>query len=265
MRRIRYIPADTYVGTYILMLEWFNRDGYALLVGAIVVVAWVESVKLLAHAQLLQAWQRRKLLHIFTGPLFIFTWPLFSDNMSGACSASLLPLGMTLKFLLVGLGWLKDDDTVLSASRTGKSSELLKGPCLYGTIFLLSTLLFWKSIQAVLCLLILCFGDGFAEIIGRRFGDGNRLFWSPKKSLAGYAAFVASSTISIYLMISYFGIYIFPLHELQRYESNLLYRVLFDSILAGLVESLPVEDIDNLMVFLGAIGADILFIKLFAI
>ena len=43
-----------------------------------------------------------------------------------------MPLAITIKFGLIGLGILPDEKTVRSMSRTGRASELLKGPLLYG-------------------------------------------------------------------------------------------------------------------------------------
>jgi dolichol kinase len=158
---------------------------------------WVEGVKALGEKRVLAAWQRRKLLHIFTGPIFIFTWPLFTDSSNGAIWASLVPLAMTVKFSLIGLGLIKDEEAVATVSRTGDKRELLVGPLLYGLIFVSATLLFWKQARAVICLFVLCFGDGFAEIGGRKYGATNRWSHSPSKSMAGSISFVVASFFSI--------------------------------------------------------------------
>ena len=56
-------------------------------------------------------------------------------------------------------------------SRTGDRKELLRGPLCYGLIFALSTAVWWReSPLSVISLMLLCVGDGFADLVGRRYG-----------------------------------------------------------------------------------------------
>lgn len=260
-----------------------DGDIRACLFSTVLMLLWVEAVKILAHFRLLLNWQRRKVLHIFTGPIFLLTWSLFSYSTKGAFYAALVPGIMTLKFLLIGLGLFPDEDTVLSASRSGKRQELLRGPLFYGIIFTRTTYWYWKGIRAVLCLLILCFGDGFAEIFGKQFGQRHKLPWSPKKSYAGCIGFVLCSTGSIILFLSLFRDQLFPSHPqhfsdgIHRMSASmdvfyqeaeevrdffpLLIRILINCVMAALVESLPIDDFDNVTVFLAAILTDTFFLR----
>ena len=53
----------------------------------------------------------------------------------------------------------------------------------------------------------LCFGDGFADILGQ-FQKGNRkLLWNPKKSVYGLSAFVMCSFLASTLYVYYFSMY----------------------------------------------------------
>ena len=70
----------------------------------------------------------RKLLHVGMGPVFMMCWPWFSsaDGMKDGMRewaapivASLIPLLITLKFVLVAVGVLHDPLTVSSMARTG--------------------------------------------------------------------------------------------------------------------------------------------------
>lgn len=230
---------------------------WAFLVSASIAISWVEICKLLATKGLLVAWQRRKLLHVVTGPLYITTWTMFSNDHSGALWAALVPLAMTMKFIAVGIGILKDDDMVSSASRNNARGDLLKGPTLYGFIFVITTVLFWKSVQSVLCLFILCFGDGFAEICGRNFGRGNKIIYSPDKSIAGFLGFVSSSLVTTLLFLYLYGDQLFGLHWQLRPENRSVFiRIFVDCIIGGIVETLPLSDIDNVTVFLSAVLSD---------
>jgi dolichol kinase len=218
-------------------------------VSTVIMLLWVEVVKFCGKTFSLPSWQQRKLLHILTGPIFILTWPLFSDNVTGSIYAATVPAIMTLKFLLVGAGLLEDPDMVNTSSRSGKKEELLKGPVCYGIVFIFSTYLYWKSISGVIYLFILCFGDGMAEVFGRYFGSSNPLPWSPRKSFAGLLGFIISSYFVTYLFIGYYGSFLF--HPHPSYETaNLTNRLLCDVIIGGLVETLPIADYDNIIVFL---------------
>ncbi len=269
-----------------MVMEWFDNlhsDVRACIITTLIMVSWVEGMKFLAHQNLLQSWQRRKLVHIFTGPIFILTWPMFSYTHYGRQLAALVPLIVTMKFLLVGLGIVSDPDTVQSMSRSGRRQELLYGPLLYGIIFVATTYLYWKSVKAIICLLILCFGDGFAEIFGKRYGEKNKLPWSPKKSYAGWIGFTICSTLSICCILMVFQNHLFQndaiasslalekeglsdqyLLDVESFKSSsfivaYLPRILVDCLVAGLIETLPFEDIDNVTVFLAAIFTDSLF------
>jgi len=46
----------------------------------------------------------------------------------------IVPLAITVKFVLVALGVIPDAETVRSMSRTGNRHELLLGPTFYGTV-----------------------------------------------------------------------------------------------------------------------------------
>ena len=156
---------------------------------------------MMAKHNLMNTWVRRKVMHVGTGPLFILMWPQFSA--SGSVFASMVPLAMTLKFALIGLGLLNDEDAVNSMARSGKKEELLRGPLAYGVVFVLSTAMMWKQYRSVIALFALCFGDGAAEAFGRRFGRTVPLPWNKHKSLAGSAGFVFTATLCTYVFTMY--------------------------------------------------------------
>ena len=155
----------------------------------------------MAKHNLMNTWVRRKVMHVGTGPLFILLWPQFSA--SGSIFASMVPLAMTLKFALIGLGLLKDDDAVNSMARSGKKEELLRGPLAYGLVFILSTATMWKQYRSVIALFSLCFGDGAAEAFGRRYGRTVPLPWNKQKSFAGSVGFVFTATLCTYAFTMY--------------------------------------------------------------
>lgn len=57
----------------------------------------------------------------------------------------------------------------LPLQRSGRREELLTGPLLYGVVHMLLTVVFWTHSPAgVVAVAVLCFGDGAAELAGRR-------------------------------------------------------------------------------------------------
>ena len=66
--------------------------------------------------------------------------------------------------------------------RSGSRQELLRGPFMYGAVISALTALYWRdSPVGVTAIAVLCAGDGFADIIGRRYGGSNKLPHSPDK------------------------------------------------------------------------------------
>jgi phytol kinase len=107
-----------------------------------------------------------------------------------------------LSFVLLGLGILKDEETVKSMSRTGNPRELLRGILLYGIVILYCTIVYWTdSPVGITTMLILCIGDGFAGLIGTWlqrsvaksvFGP---LPWNRSKTAIGVISFIVLSII----------------------------------------------------------------------
>ena len=52
-----------------------------------------------------------------------------------------------------------------------------------------ATVVYWRvSPTGALAMSLMCGGDGLADVVGRRLGQGNALPWNPAKSWAGSAA-----------------------------------------------------------------------------
>ena len=218
----------------------------------------------------------RKLIHIGTGPLFMACWIFYgyhnhtilnNNNNSGGSGvlddneyaryfASSVPLVFAIKFGLVGLGVLIDEATVKSMSRSGAASELLKGPVIYGLIFVFSTIYWWRySPVGVVSLIILCVGDGFAEVIGRRFGK-KKLWKGHEKSWVGSSFFLASSFLASWFFLDWFS----SLGWLYFDFTQKWFNLLTICAAAAVTEAITPFDMDNLTVFLvvGFLGSYLL-------
>ena len=83
----------------------------------------------------------------------------------------IVPLAITIQFILVGLGVMRDEDAVKAMSRSGDPGEILRGPVYYGVVFVILTVLFWLDHPAgVIALSLLCAGDGVRGDLGRKYG-----------------------------------------------------------------------------------------------
>ena len=186
----------------------------------------------------------RKIIHIGTGPLFILCWNLFSAEPRARILAALVPLAITLQFALVGLGVLQDPAAVKAMTRTGNPREILRGPLFYGLIFVACTLAFWRtSPVGILALMLMCGGDGLADIVGRRWGSA-RLPINQQKSWAGSAAMAVGGFVFAFVFVALFQA--MGLYRLNLPLGGTAVRVGVISLIVAVVEALPLPDVDNI-------------------
>lgn len=136
-------------------------------------------------------------------------------------------------------------------SRTGKSSELLYGPLMYGASIVLTTLLYWKNAQAgIVAIILLCAGDGFAGLIGQKYsGSKNRLPHNPSKTWQGSASFIVASLVFSVTYLSLFQG--FGYFEFSLVDD--LPRLIITILATAVVESLPLREWDNLFVLISGL------------
>ncbi len=193
----------------------------------------------------------RKVIHIGTGPIFVLCWLFFQDTFSARFWAALVPLGITLQFLLIGMGVIKDEAAVMAMTRHGQASEILRGPLFYGIVFVLLTLVYWHdSPIGLIALMLLCGGDGLADVLGKRIPSPS-LPWSRGKTVAGSLAMLLGGWIIAALVLGFFIL----MGAIRAPLSILLGPLFTIATLAAVVESLPLSDLDNLTVPAAAILA----------
>lgn len=218
-------------------------------------VFWLRMINFLTGQGYLPADLGRKIIHIGTGPIFVICWLLFDNVPSARFFAAIVPLVITLQFILVGSGIIRDDKAVKSMSRSGDRREILKGPLYYGILFVIITLLFWLDTPiGIVSLMILCGGDGLADILGRRFGKV-KIPWNPRKSLVGsLGMFLGGFALSIIIMAIFIQAGVFT-EELIFFITPILVIV----SIATLIESLPIDEIDNITITLGSVISGMIF------
>jgi phytol kinase len=211
-------------------------------------IAWLRLMDFAAHRGWVESRLSRKLIHIGTGPIFVLCWLLFPGEWYDRYLAALVPGLITVQFALIGLGVIQDEASVKAMSRSGNPREILRGPLYYGIMFVLLTILFWKdSPVGMVALLMMCGGDGVADVIGRRIRS-TRLPWSPEKSLAGsISVFIGGLGLSALILWVYtwLGIFSAPF-------ASFLPPLLLIALASMLVESLPHKDVDNITMTLSA-------------
>lgn len=221
----------------------------ALILTFAAALSWLRINDLAAHRDWISGHLSRKIIHIGTGPIYVLCWLLFHETPSARYLAALVPGLITIQFILVGFGIIKDQAAVKALSRTGDRREILRGPLFYGVIFVILTIIYWKdSPIGMVALMLMCGGDGMADIIGRKHGNV-KLPWAPGKSWVGSLAMffggwiLSIAILGIYIITEIFagplGIYLFPLTII--------------ALVGTIVESLPLKDIDNITVTVSAV------------
>jgi len=212
-------------------------------------VGWLRLNDYFAHRGWVSGQTSRKIIHIGTGPLFVLCWLLFPDVIWSRYLAAIIPLLISIQFFLVGLGIIKDQSAVDAMTRRGDRKEILRGPLLYGMVFVILTILYWKdSPIGITALMLLSGGDGLADIIGKRFGS-HKLSWSKNKSWAGSIAMFAGG-----IGFTFFVLYVFMLTGVFSMPFQaLILPVVVIGIICTVIESMPLEEYDNLTVPIAAV------------
>ena len=224
----------------------------ALFITLAVALVEIRLLDFAAHRGWIESRLSRKLIHILTGPLFVLCWLLFPtpDAWYYRWLAALVPLLFTVQFALIGLGIVKDEASVKAMSRTGDRREILHGPLYYGIIFVVMTLVFWKdSPIGMIAVMLMCGGDGLADITGRGLRSP-KLPWNKDKSVAGSLGMLLGGWV-----LTAFILFIFVLKGIFKGPfTGYLLPITYLSVLAMLVESLPIKDVDNITVTLAAVA-----------
>jgi len=221
----------------------------ALFLTFVTALAWLRLMDFAAHRGWIGSRLSRKIIHIGTGPIFVLCWLMFPDVWYSRWLAALVPLLITAQFALVGLGVMKDEAAVQAMSRTGDRREILRGPLFYGIVFVAMTLVYWKdSPIGMVPLMLMCGGDGLAEIMGRGL-KSPKLPWNKDKSWAGsLGMFIGGWALAAFILGMFVLAGIFP----GPFAGYLVPITLI--ALAGMaVESLPLRDVDNITVTLAAV------------
>jgi phytol kinase len=222
----------------------------ALIATFAVALIFLRLMDFAAHRGWVGSQLSRKMIHVGTGPLFVICWLLFTDAPISRYLAALVPLSITAQFALVGLGVIKDQSAVEAMSRSGDRREILRGPLYYGIIFVVVTVLYWlETPTGIVALMLVCGGDGMADIIGRRYGE-RKLPWNKKKSWMGSLWFFIGGWLLTILALAVFvqaGVFPSPINAY-------FVKVTVIALVVTFVESVTPQDYDNLTIALASLA-----------
>ena len=221
-----------------------NNNWIALALTFVASLIWLRLNDFAAHRGWVSSQVSRKIIHIGTGPIYVLCWLLFTDAPNARFLAMLVPLVITGQFFLVGIGVVKDEAAVQAMSRSGDPKEILRGPLFYGLVFVLVTIFYWKENPiGITALMLMCGGDGLADILGRRWGK-TKLPKAADKSWIGSLGMLVGGWSFAVLVVAIFissGVFAPPL-------ADYLLPLTIIALAGTLVESIPIRDIDNLTV-----------------
>jgi len=236
-------PLNLNMAMDIVSSNHWVRDSVAGVGTVVCSRVWVKIWEVLVERGLITRVLSRKLVHASTGPLFGVFWLLYSSDPSARFFASIVPLLNGLRLTLLGTGIIKDTKAVQSVSRDGNPKELLQGPLYYCVVLALTPIIFWRGSPAsFVALSMLCGGDGFADIVGRRYGAGRKWSFNPDKSWPGsLAMFITGLIMSAGFLFLYSSLGFFSIPDMPA----LLLRLSFISAVGTAVEALPVKTLDD--------------------
>ena len=217
---------------------------------------FVKLVTTAADRQYVQPRDSRKLIHLFSAPLFMFFWPLFSPATGSQWFAAIVPMLNAIRLYRAGTSAAEEMSLGAAVSRSGNANEALGGPFIYVILLATSILTFWRnSPVGIVAMATLAAGDGLADLIGRRWGKKNT--WPGlKKSVAGSMAFWVGSwitSVGLLQWMQYWGCF-----SLAGDSTNILdmvWRVGTITLLAAIVELIPIADDNYTVPLAAALGA----------
>jgi phytol kinase len=229
----------------------------ALVITVAISLIWLRLNDFLAQRGLISSRLSRKIIHMGTGPLFVFCWLLFTPAFSSRFLAALVPFAITLQFALVGLGIVKDQAAVDAMSRTGNPREILRGPLFYGIVFIVLTIMFWlDNPVGIIALMMLCGGDGLAEIIGRRWGK-KKIFNNPNKTWIGSLGFFFGGWVFAAFVIAVFA----SVGVFQISLAGFLFSITIITLVSTIIEAITPSELDNITVPLTAVVVGFLLLR----
>ncbi|EGC34089.1 hypothetical protein DICPUDRAFT_88483 [Dictyostelium purpureum] len=208
----------------------------------------LKTIQFLKDKNIVSSEISRKMIHTAIGMVYTISWRLYPDSYYSRFIMGMVPAVFAFQFSLIGLGIIHDPKTVNSMSRSGKPSELLKGPVAYGLLIAILTMYYWfDSPIGLISILILSIGDGCSAITGILYGK-RRLPYNRSKTYVGTTGFFICSFIGTYIILNILSSF------LVTPVVSIVPSLFITCMVSAFVESLPFfAEWDNVTVTLASI------------
>jgi dolichol kinase len=240
----------------------FVWDILALIITFVMILLLIRINDMLRKREIIPIYVSRKVIHTFAGPVFLVCWLLFSSGMYSRYLAAIVPLIFVLLFAGIGSGAIKNEEFVRTMSRSGKANELLKGTLFYALVMVICSIFLWYTPYSASTLLpvydifvptvFLIFGplaggDGFADMIGRKWGKHKYKVFA-EKSIEGSLAMFFFSILFTYGLLGIYWLILNPLHPAAISLVKPLMPILIIALVATIVEAISPKNADNLLI-----------------
>jgi phytol kinase len=234
-------------------------DIIALIITFVLILVLIRINDVLRKRELVPIYVSRKVIHTFAGPLFLVCWLLFSGDGWSRYFASVVAWLFVFLFLALGLQIMKNEEFVRTMSRSGEPREFLRGTLFYALVMAICAIMMWYvpanidgtpnfAIFVPTAFLIfgpLAGGDGFADIIGRKWGKHKVL---GEKSIEGSIAMFLFSILFTYGLLGIYWLLINPVQPAAISLIKPLIPILVIALVATIVEILSPKTFDNLLI-----------------
>ena len=239
-----------------LELVW---DIVAFIISFILILLLVQINAAIEKSGKLSTVVTRKVIHTFAAPVWAVSWLLFSGGVFSRWLAMVVPLLFVIQFIAIGTGKMQNEDFVRSMSRSGDPRELLGGTLYYAFMMVIIGILWFyvppdgnlanATPLALVVFGCLAGGDGFADVIGRKYG-GDRKFGigGAEKTLAGVIGMFIGSFLFSFVLVFLFSIEVAAFSVI-----DLILPIVVVSLVATIVEAITPKGLDNLTISIAAI------------
>ncbi|MHA1450843.1 MAG: diacylglycerol/polyprenol kinase family protein [Candidatus Hodarchaeales archaeon] len=213
------------------------QDLTVFIIGLILIFIVIIIGDLLKNKEMATAYFTRKMIHVTAGTIYLLSWLFFSGEWFSPYIAVAGAGTFVLLFSLVGSGIIKNEKFVASMCRSGEASELLRGTLFYAIVMMIASMFFFYSPVSIVLVMTLAFGDGLADVVGRK---ANRMKFKvfAEKSVPGSAAMFFFSLISSLVVLAIFN---YDLVEMWPLITLII-------LVATIVEAISPKEMDNLTI-----------------
>lgn len=207
----------------------------------------------------------QKVFYIFAGPIFLICLLFFASTYLSRYMAAAVPSIFLLLFITTTLGYTKNEGFVRTLSPEGDAIGLLKGPLLYILFMIFAALYLWYVpldiigipqfhlfIPTVFLIVgPLAGGDGFANLIGRRYGR-HKFNVVTEKSVEGSLIMFLFSLLFTFILLGIYWLIIGRIFE-SFSIFTLLVPVFVVSSVTTIVEAVSPRHTDYVLIPLSAL------------